>query len=83
MSDIIEVMYRLRNMASDAAGELGAAIKEAQAVLDKLECFANDAEDGAQLIAASDLTNRDWHADIPERSGLQRKPKSETPEATP
>lgn len=72
MSDIIDVMYRLRNMTGIAADELRAAIKEAQAVLDKLERFADDAEDGAELLAASDLHPR-HHALVPERAGLQRK----------
>ncbi|AYN57464.1 hypothetical protein HOU47_gp58 [Arthrobacter phage Constance] len=72
MSDIIDVMYRLRDMAGVAADELREAIKEAQAVLDKLDCFANDAEEGAELIGASDL-HPNCNANIPARSGLQRK----------
>ncbi|WMI32999.1 hypothetical protein SEA_PEGGYLEG03_58 [Arthrobacter phage PeggyLeg03] len=72
MSDIIDVLYRLRDMAGVAADDLREAIKEAQAVLDKLDCFANDAEDGGQLIAASDIAG-DACANVPARSGLQRK----------
>lgn len=72
MSDIIDVMYRLRDMAGLAADDLRAAIGEAQEVLDKLDQFANDAEDGAQLMAASDLSPNS-SALIPERSGLTRK----------
>jgi len=72
MSDVIDVMYRLRNMAGAAADDLRTAIAEAQAVLDKLDRFADDAEDGAQLMAASDLAPNS-HALIPERSGLARK----------
>lgn len=74
MSDIIDVMYRLRDMAGIAADDLREAIKDAQAVLDKLDCFANDAEEGAELIGASDL-HPNCNANIPERSGLQRKPE--------
>jgi hypothetical protein len=72
MSDITDVLYRLRDMAGLAADDLRSAIGEAQAVLDKLDQFANDAEDSAQLIAASDI---EPHASalIPERSGLTRK----------
>lgn len=78
MSDIIDVMYRLRDMAGIAADELREAIKDAQAVLDKLDFFASDAEDGAQLMAASDL-HPNSHANIPERSGLQKKPEKTFP----
>jgi hypothetical protein len=59
-------------MAGIAAGKLRAEITEAQAVLDKLEQFATDAEDIAQLAAASDICPRSI-ANIPERSGLERK----------
>jgi hypothetical protein len=72
MADILDVMYRLRDMAGIAADDLREAIKEAQAVLDKLDCFANDAEEGAELMAASDL-HPNCSANIPERSGLERK----------
>lgn len=72
MADILDVMYRLRDMAGIAADDLREAIKEAQAVLDKLDCFANDAEEGAELLGASDL-HPNCIANIPERSGLERK----------
>lgn len=72
MSDVIDVLYRLRGMAGLAADDLRSAIGEAQAVLDKLDRFADDAEDGAQLMAASDLAPNS-SALIPERSGLTRK----------
>ena len=71
-SDVIDVIYRLRDMAGQAEVELRLAIRDAQKVLDRLEKFANDAEDGAQLIAASDL-HPTCSALIPERSGLVRK----------
>jgi len=72
MSDVIDFVYRLRNMASISADDLRGAIKEAQAVLDRLDKFADDAEDGAQLIAASDLAPT-WTAIAPERAGMIRK----------
>lgn len=71
MTDITDVLYRLRNMAGIAADDLRAAVLEAQAVLDKLDRFADAAQDGAELIAASDLEPNS-HASIPERSGLVR-----------
>lgn len=72
MNDITDVLYRLRDMAGLAADDLRSAISEAQTVLDKLDQFANDAEDSAQLVAASDLYPNS-SALIPERSGLIRK----------
>ena len=72
MTDIIDVLHRLTGMAAKPAQDLRAAIAEAQAVLDKLEAFASDAEDGYILIAASDIMPR-HNAIIPERSGLTRK----------
>ena len=71
MSDVIDVIYRLRNMAGIAADKLRAEISEAQQVLDKLDAFAHDAEDIGQLAAASDIAPR-WSALIPERAGLTR-----------
>lgn len=71
MTDITDVLYRLRNMAGIAADDLRSAIGEAQAVLDKLDRFAEDAQDGAELIAASDLEPNTF-ASIPARSGLTR-----------
>lgn len=71
MSDITDVLYRLRDMAGVAADDLRAAITEAQQVLDKLDSFADDAQDGAQLIAASDLIPT-AEALIPLRAGLAR-----------
>jgi len=73
MSDIVDVMYRLRNMAGQAAEALQQQIKQAQAVLDKLEEFADGAEDAAELVAASDLFPS-HSALIPAHSGLIRKP---------
>lgn len=72
MSDLLDVLYRLRNMAGVAAGELRTEVAKAQAVLDRLEAFAHDAEDTAQLAAASDMFPSSC-ALIPERSGLARK----------
>ena len=71
MSDVIEVIYRLRNMAGIAADKLRGEIAEAQHVLDKLDTFAKDAEDIGELAAASDIAPG-WSALIPERAGLTR-----------
>jgi hypothetical protein len=71
MSDLIEVLYRLRDMAGMAADKLRVEVQAGQAVLDKLDQFANECEEGAELLAASDL-HPGMHANIPERSGLQR-----------
>lgn len=72
MADVIDVLHRLTHLAGSAAEQLHEAIKEAQAVLDKLDAFATDAEDGAQLIAASNIMPT-YSANIPERSGLTHK----------
>ena len=71
MSDVIEVLYRLRNMAGIEADKLRGSITEAQKVLDKLDAFANDAEDIGQLAAASDIAPG-WSALVPGRAGLTR-----------
>ena len=71
MADVVDVLHRLTNMAHEPAQKLRAAIAEAQAVLDKLDAFADDAEDSAQLIAASDLMPTS-SANIPDRAGLTR-----------
>lgn len=72
MSDLIDVIYRLRNMAAEAALPLRAAIAEAQIVLDRLEAFADDAEYSAQLAASSDRFPT-HHATVPFESGLERR----------
>lgn len=71
-ADALDVIYRLRNMAGEAADTLRAAISDAQAVLDRLDQFANDFEDTAQLAAASQLFPTHT-ANVPERSGLERR----------
>lgn len=53
MTDVIDVLYRLRNLAGSQADELRAQIIQAQTLLDKLDAFSRDAEDTAQLAAAS------------------------------
>jgi hypothetical protein len=50
-ADIVEVLYRFQIMSWGAAEKLRAAIGEAQAVLDKLDEFGNDAEDLGQVAA--------------------------------
>jgi hypothetical protein len=77
MADVLEVVYRLRDMAGIAAERLRAEIAAAQAVLDKLDAFADDAEDTAQLAAASRLFPT-YHATAPERSGMTLTPKENT-----
>jgi hypothetical protein len=72
MADIIDVLHRLTFMAHEPAQKLRSAIAEAQTVLDKLDAFAQDAEDGYCLIAASDIMPT-HNALIPERSGLTRE----------
>lgn len=72
MSDVIDVFYRLRDMVSSAANTLREQIADAQKVLDRLDAFADQAQDSAELIAASDLAPG-WVANIPERSGLMRR----------
>jgi hypothetical protein len=71
-ADLIDVMYRLRNMAGQAADELRPHVERAQSVLDRLDKFAKDTEDAVELVAASDL-HPNCSANIPERSGLIRK----------
>jgi hypothetical protein len=66
----VDVLYRLRDMAGEAADMLRAQIVDAQKVLARLDAFADDAEDTAQLAAASDLFPNSY-ALIPERSGLK------------
>lgn len=48
MADVIDVLYRLRNMTGEAADKLREAIAEAQSVLDKLDEFADSAEKSAE-----------------------------------
>jgi hypothetical protein len=70
-NDVIEVLYRLRDMAGKSAGDLRSAIGEAQKVLDRLDAFSHDAEDVGQLAASSDIAP-EYEACIPKRSGLSR-----------
>lgn len=72
MTDISDILYGIRNTAGEAADELREAITVAQEVLDRLDRITDDAEDGAQLIAASDI-EPNAIASVPERSGLVRK----------
>lgn len=72
MADIVDVLYRLRNMAADPIAELRAAIADAQAVLDKLDAFADDAEHAAELTASSDRFPTYMPRTPPSDSGLIR-----------
>lgn len=76
MSDIIDVIDRLRDMAGREADALRAEVVKAQAVLDRLDRFANEAQDVCELAAASDLFPM-ARANIPERSNLMRIPGTE------
>ncbi|MBC7955292.1 MAG: hypothetical protein H7Y33_05405 [Cytophagales bacterium] len=71
MSDVLDMIYRLRDMAGKEAARLSLEVAKAQAVLDRLEAFANDAEATAELAAASDMFPN-ASANIPARSGLVR-----------
>lgn len=72
MADVIDVLHRLTFMAHGAAETLREAIAEAQKVLDKLDQFADDAENAGQLMAASDLKPA-YSANIPDGAGLVRE----------
>ena len=72
MTDVVDVLHRLAGMTHEPAQKLRAAIAEAQAVLDKLDAFTDDAQDAGQLVAASDIMPR-YSALVPARSGLARK----------
>ena len=78
MSDVLDMIYRLRDMAGKEAARLSAEVAKAQAVLDRLEAFANDAEATAELAAASDLFPN-ARANIPARSGLVHTVSPEGP----
>jgi hypothetical protein len=76
---VSDFLYVLRNEAGQAADRLQKqvidmrkALGEAERVLDRLNGLADDAQDAAELVCASDLEPT-AHADIPERSGLTRK----------
>ena len=77
MSDVLDVFYRLRDMAAAASDKLAAATAEAKVTLDRLEAFADDAERSAELLAASDLFPN-ASANIPPESGLVRIRKGES-----
>lgn len=101
MADVVDVLYRLRNMAGEEAEQLQKTITEAadavqravvaaqitidqavsraQGILEKLDRFADDAEDVAELAAASNLFPT-HHASIPARAGLVEDPDRPTPE---
>lgn len=71
MADIIDTLYRLRNMAGIEAARLRAAIDDAEAVWAKLAAFANDAEYAAELTASSDRFPTHF-ASVPKDSGFER-----------
>lgn len=69
--DPTDFLFVLRDTAGKAAEALAAAIKDAQAVYDKLDRIADQAQDVAQLASASDLFPT-HHANIPDGAGLVR-----------
>jgi len=71
-ADIIDVLHRLTFMAHEPAQTLRAAISEAQTVLDKLDKFADEAQNAAQLMAASDL-KPNYTALVPDGAGLVKE----------
>lgn len=61
-ADVIDLIYRLRNMAGAQADSLRAAISEAQELLAKLESFADDAEEAAEWsVAGPRARAAGWH----------------------
>lgn len=71
MSDVVDVIYRFRDMAGIAADDLRAEISKAQKVLDKLDKFADDAEHVGQLSASS-ARFPEHHAIIPRDAGMTK-----------
>lgn len=67
-----DYLYTLRNEVARMTEELTLVATAAQELLEKLEKIADDCEDAAQLVAASDIEPGS-SADIPARSGLTRK----------
>ena len=77
MADPIDVIYRLRDMASNAAEDLRAAIAEAQTVIDKLDAFADQSEEAAEWAVAGPGARERGH-----HGGAQGKPNPAAAEAT-
>lgn len=67
-----DYLYTLRNEVARMTEELALMVTAAQELLEKLEKIADDCEDAAQLVAASDIEPRS-RADVPERAGLVRR----------
>ena len=66
-----DYLYTLRNEVARMIEELTLVATAAQ-LLEKLEKIADDCEDAAQLVAASDIEPSS-SADVPERAGLVRR----------
>lgn len=74
MADVLDVLHRMTYLAGDAADVLRTQIAEAQKVVDKLDAFASDAENTAQLAASSDLFPN-YSALAPDGTGnISRRP---------
>ena len=67
-----DYLYTLRNEVARMTEELALMVTAAQELLEKLEKIADDCEDAAQLVAASDIEPGS-SADVPERAGLVRR----------
>lgn len=67
-----DYLYTLRNEVARMIEELTLVATAAQELLEKLEKIADDCEDAAQLVAASDIEPHS-SANVPERAGLMRR----------
>lgn len=67
-----DFLYALRNEACKVLEELKPVLDQANDLYERLERIAEDCEDAAQLVAASDI-EPNCHAYVPTRSGLTRK----------
>lgn len=67
-----DYLYTLRNEVARMTEELALMVTAAQELLETLEKIADDCEDAAQLVAASDI-EPSTSADVPERAGLVRR----------
>lgn len=67
-----DFLYALRNEAGRVLEELKPVLDQANRIYERLEQIAEDCEDAAQLVAASDI-EPSAVAFVPERSGLTRQ----------
>lgn len=67
-----DFLYALRNEACRVLEELKPVLDQANSLYERLEQIAEDCEDAASLVAASDIEPGKI-ATVPERSGLTRQ----------